>query len=191
MVLPTAEQVMQPGSFLAEQFRKGLIKLAVLTVVWLFYAMVHGYIPWYYVQELWRALRWILGAVMVIKLLGPLATLTLCRWRWWSDAPRLHGRVAIVTGASAGVGRQSALQLAQLGCTVILACRSDDRGKAAEEDLQREVQRAWAARPGSSGVRGRVEYQQLDLADLASVRKFASMIVTRYSRIDILVNNGV
>ena len=186
----TAEQVTQPGSFLADQFRKGLIKLAVLTVVWLFYAVAHGYIPWRYVQQLWAALRWILGALLVLRLLGPLARLALCRWHWWSDAPRLHGRVAVVTGASAGVGRQSALQLAQLGCTVVLACRSDDRGKAAADELQREVQRAWAARAGNSGVRGRVEYQQLDLADLASVRKFASVVITRYPRIDVLVNNG-
>ena len=187
----TAEQVTQPGSFLADQFRKSLIKLAVLAVVWLFYAVVHGYIPWSYVQQLWAALRWILGALLALRLLGPLARLVLCRWHWWSDAPRLHGRVAVVTGASAGVGRQSALQLAQLGCTVVLACRSDDRGKAAADELQREVQRAWATRAGNSGVRGRVEYQQLDLADLSSVRKFASVVIARYPRIDILVNNGV
>ena len=190
MVLPTAEQVMQPGSFLADQFRKGLMKLALLTAVWLIYALVHGYIPWGYVKALWVVGRWALGVLMALKLLGPLATLALCRWRWWSDAPRLHGRVAIVTGASAGVGRQSALQLAQLGCTVVLACRSEARGKIAERELQGEIQRAWALRPRSSAVRGRVEYHQLDLADLASVRNFASVILARYPRIDFLVNNG-
>jgi NAD(P)-dependent dehydrogenase (short-subunit alcohol dehydrogenase family) len=190
MVLPTAQQVTQPGSFLADQFRKGLIKLAILTTVWLFYAVVHGYIPWRYIQAVWAALRWVLGALLALKLLGPLATLALCRWRWWTDAPRLHGRVAIVTGASAGVGRQSALQLAQLGCTVVLACRSEERGKVAEESLQREIQQAWAGRAGGTGVCGRVEYQQLDLADLASVRSFASAVTNKYPRIDILVNNG-
>ena len=189
-MLPTAEQVMQPGSFLADQFRKGLIKLTVLTVIWLFYAVVHGYIPWRYVLQVWTALRWIFGGMLVLKVLGPLARLGLCHWKWWSDAPRLHGRVAVVTGASAGVGRQSALQLAQLGCTVILACRSDNRGKMTANELQREVERAWVARRGNSGVRGRVEYQHLDLADLASVRKFARVVIAKYPRIDLLVNNG-
>jgi NAD(P)-dependent dehydrogenase (short-subunit alcohol dehydrogenase family) len=89
----------------------------------------------------------------------------------WSsaDIPDLSGRVAIVTGATSGIGREAARALAAHGAEVILAVRDPARGAA----LAREL-----------GPRARVE--ALDLADLASVRAFAQRIET----VNLLLNNA-
>ncbi|GGZ72582.1 oxidoreductase [Streptomyces echinoruber] len=96
----------------------------------------------------------------------------------WSsdDIPDLDGRVAVVTGANGGLGEVTARQLARRGARVVLACRSEARGRAAAERIAAEV-------PGA-----RAEPALLDLADLASVRRFAQSLP--YDRIDLLVNNA-
>ncbi|MGP4023323.1 oxidoreductase [Actinomadura sp. 3N407] len=98
--------------------------------------------------------------------------------RGWTtgDIPDLHGRRAIVTGANSGIGYHTALQLARHGASVVLACRSAERGQAAFDRIK-------AAAPDADLVLG-----SLDLADLASVREFAA----RYgdAPADILVNNA-
>ncbi|MEU8797568.1 oxidoreductase [Spirillospora sp. NPDC048819] len=98
--------------------------------------------------------------------------------RGWTtgDIPDLHGRRAIVTGANSGIGYHTALQLARHGASVVLACRSAERGQASFDRIK-------AAAPGADLVLG-----SLDLADLASVREFAA----RYgdAPVDVLVNNA-
>uniref|UniRef100_UPI0021093CB4 oxidoreductase n=1 Tax=Streptomyces sp. ODS05-4 TaxID=2944939 RepID=UPI0021093CB4 len=93
----------------------------------------------------------------------------------WSvaDVPGQGGRVAVVTGASGGVGLQTARVLAERGAHVVLACRSVERGRAA------------AARIGGS-----TEVVRLDLASLASVREAAGRVRERHGRLDVLVNNA-
>ncbi|MFD5460967.1 oxidoreductase, partial [Streptomyces olivaceus] len=92
------------------------------------------------------------------------------------DIPALSGRVAVVTGANGGLGLVISRELARKGATVVLACRSEARGRAAVERLLGEV-------PGAA-----VEPARLDLGDLASVREFAHGLP--YERIDLLVNNA-
>ncbi|NED55020.1 SDR family NAD(P)-dependent oxidoreductase, partial [Micromonospora aurantiaca] len=98
--------------------------------------------------------------------------------RGWTanDIPDLSGRRAVVTGANSGIGYHTALQLARHGASVVLACRSAERGQAAFDRMS-------AAAPGAD-----IELGSLDLADLASVRAFAA----RYGDdpLDILVNNA-
>ncbi|MFI2432028.1 oxidoreductase [Streptomyces sp. NPDC018693] len=96
----------------------------------------------------------------------------------WSvrDMPGLGGRIAVVTGANAGIGYVTARELARKGARVVLACRSAERGRAAEERLRGEV-------PSAD-----VELRRLDLADLRSVRDFAAGFP--YARLDLLVNNA-
>ena len=188
MPMPTAEQVMAPNSPLADAFRKSLLKLAVLALVWTLYAAVHGYIPAAVLWGLWQTLRWAGALVLAMRLLGALSTATLCKWRW-TDAPRLHGRVAVVTGASAGVGRETALQLAHLGATVILGIRDEARGKETEAALRKQVQAAWRASPGTAAP-GTLQYLPLDLAELASVRGFAAAVRDKHPRVDFLINNA-
>ncbi|CAM5409685.1 oxidoreductase [Streptomyces aurantiogriseus] len=94
----------------------------------------------------------------------------------WStyDIPDQSGRTAVVTGANSGLGYVIARELARKGARVVLACRSEARGRAAVERLGGEV-------PGSD-----TELRRLDLGDLASVREFA----LSYERLDLLVNNA-
>ncbi|MFA1538922.1 oxidoreductase [Actinomadura monticuli] len=98
--------------------------------------------------------------------------------RGWTanDIPALKGRRAIVTGANSGIGYHTALQLARHGASVVLACRSAERGQAAFDRMK-------AAAPGADLALG-----SLDLADLVSVRAFAA----RHGDgpLDILVNNA-
>src|SRR5260370_34145731 len=78
------------------------------------------------------------------------------------DIPDQSGRTAIVTGANAGLGYQTAVQLARAGAHVLLAARDPGRGAAALERLRAEV-------PAS-----RAELLPLHLADLGSVERFAA-----------------
>ncbi|WP_251093283.1 oxidoreductase [Streptomyces sp. Caat 7-52] len=90
--------------------------------------------------------------------------------------PDLGDRVAVVTGANSGLGYVTARELARGGARVVLACRSEARGRAA-------VARLLAEAPGAAA-----EFGRLDLGDLASVRAFAEGLP--YDRIDLLVNNA-
>ncbi|MER7662211.1 MULTISPECIES: oxidoreductase [unclassified Streptomyces] len=93
-----------------------------------------------------------------------------------SDIPDQHGRTAVVTGANSGIGLVTARELARKGARVVLACRSEPRGREAEIGLRAEV-------PGAE-----VEFRPLDLADLTSVRDFAASYP--YDRLDLLINNA-
>jgi NAD(P)-dependent dehydrogenase (short-subunit alcohol dehydrogenase family) len=88
----------------------------------------------------------------------------------------LSGRVYIVTGANSGSGFATTKQLAEQGAQVIGACRRVDAGKEAFAGLE--------------GLRGTVEIMELDLASLASARRFADAFLGKYDRLDGLVNNA-
>jgi NAD(P)-dependent dehydrogenase (short-subunit alcohol dehydrogenase family) len=100
--------------------------------------------------------------------------------RTWSagDIGDLADRTAVVTGASTGIGFETARCLAAHGARVVLACRDHDRGIRA------------AQRIAGGAPKDRVRAEVLDLADLASVRRFADRVLPRYPGIDILVNNA-
>jgi NAD(P)-dependent dehydrogenase (short-subunit alcohol dehydrogenase family) len=88
----------------------------------------------------------------------------------------LSGRVYIVTGANSGSGFATTKQLAEQGAHVVGACRRVDAGKEAFADL--------------GNIRGSVEIMEMDLASLASVRRFAEAFLAKYDRLDGLVNNA-
>ena len=93
-------------------------------------------------------------------------------------APDLTGKIALVTGANAGIGKETARGLARMGAHVVMASRSLERGEAARADLARD------APPD------RLEVMRLDLALLADVRRFARDLRSRHARLDLLVNNA-
>ncbi|MFB7180610.1 oxidoreductase [Streptomyces sp. NPDC056257] len=95
-----------------------------------------------------------------------------------SKIPDQSGRTAVVTGANSGIGYVTARELARHGASVVLACRSAARGRAALVRLRAEV-------PGAEA-----EFMELDLADLASVREFATAYGQRHAALDLLVNNA-
>src|SRR5688572_30825241 len=99
--------------------------------------------------------------------------------RWTSDdIPGQSGKVAIVTGGNSGIGYGAALALAQKGAHVILAVRSQEKGRAAVEAMRR-------AHPGAAA-----EVMALDLSDLGSVRRFAEAFLGRFAALPLLINNA-
>ena len=90
----------------------------------------------------------------------------------------MQGKVCVVTGANSGIGKETALGLAQLGATVVLVCRSQERGAAALAEIKQ--------RSGNDSV-------ALLVADLSSqrqVRRVAAAYRQQFDRLDVLVNNA-
>ena len=90
----------------------------------------------------------------------------------------LEGAVFVVTGGNSGIGLVTVRQLASQGATVVLACRRPDEGERARAAMV------------AAGVRGVVEVEALDLANLASVRAFAGRVLSRHPALRGLVNNA-
>ena len=98
----------------------------------------------------------------------------------WTSAniPDQTGRRAIVTGANSGIGFPTALELARHGATVVIASRSEEKGRAAADQINQAI--------GAT----RAEFALLDLASLGSVRAFADRELARNSPLDLLINNA-
>jgi len=104
------------------------------------------------------------------------------------------GMVTLVTGGNAGVGFEYAATMARGGATVVLACRSPERGAAAVAALQREVATTVDGGNGGGGGGdrggGSVELLPLDTSDLTSVAACAAAFTARHRRLDVLMNNA-
>jgi protochlorophyllide reductase len=92
--------------------------------------------------------------------------------------PDQTGRSAVVTGATAGIGRETAKALAYAGASVVLACRDVARAEALAREIEREAGRS------------KPLVVELDLASLASVRHAATAIRDQLGRVDLLINNA-
>ncbi|XP_062901229.1 retinol dehydrogenase 11-like [Mobula hypostoma] len=99
-------------------------------------------------------------------------------WRPRDCPVDLNGKTAIVTGSNTGVGRYIAQDFARRNARVILACRSEERGRRAEREIRQ--------RTGNGNVHLRI----LDTSCMKSVREFAERIQREERRLDILVNNA-
>jgi NAD(P)-dependent dehydrogenase (short-subunit alcohol dehydrogenase family) len=87
----------------------------------------------------------------------------------WDAVPAQDGRRIVITGASGGLGLETARVLAERGADVVMAVRNPAKGEAAAAKLT-----------------GSVEVRRLDVADLSSVREFAADI----GPVDVLINNA-
>ncbi len=88
----------------------------------------------------------------------------------------LNQQVAIVTGASQGIGRAIALELARQGATVVAAARGVDKI------------RAWSNDAGA--LTPRIHAASVDVTDKASIDKLVEETVQKHGKLDILVNNA-
>jgi len=95
-----------------------------------------------------------------------------------ADIPSLKGQRVLITGANSGIGYHAALKLARKGAHVMLACRDQQRGKAALDRLHAD----------SDGID--TELVLLDLASLASVREFAAQELAQHRPLHLLINNA-
>ncbi|MGU3409815.1 SDR family oxidoreductase [Microbacterium sp. M1A1_1b] len=92
--------------------------------------------------------------------------------------PDQTGRRIVVTGSNSGTGRETATRLAEAGASVVIAVRTTAKGDEAAASIRRQFPHA------------DVEVRELDLADLASVRRFAAGIIADDRPLDVLVNNA-
>ena len=90
----------------------------------------------------------------------------------------MQGKVVVVTGSNSGIGKETAVALATMGATTILACRNPEKAETAAAEVR--------AASGSDDV----HVVPLDLADLASVKAGAADLLSRWDRLDVLVNNA-
>ena len=91
---------------------------------------------------------------------------------------RLDGKTVIVTGANSGIGFETALDLSKRGSTVILACR--DMNKANKS----------LAKIKKISKNNNVFVEEIDLANLDSVKEFSNRILLKYDKLNILINNA-
>jgi NAD(P)-dependent dehydrogenase (short-subunit alcohol dehydrogenase family) len=94
------------------------------------------------------------------------------------NIPDQSGNLAIVTGATGGLGFETALGLVGAGAEVVLAGRNSEKGLLAETQIRQRYHNA------------KVRFEILDLADLVSVSKFADRVLSEGRTINILVNNA-
>lgn len=89
---------------------------------------------------------------------------------------RLDGKVAVITGATSGMGEASAKRFAEAGAKVVIAGRNEERGRRVEADIREK---------GGDAV-----YLHLDVSDEEDVRTFIDQAVEKCGKIDILFNNA-
>ena len=94
------------------------------------------------------------------------------------DVPDQTGKLAVVTGANSGTGKEAAKHLAAAGARVVLAVRTPAKGEAARAEILAEHPDA------------QLEVRRIDLADLASVQEFADRLTADEPHLDLLVNNA-
>jgi NAD(P)-dependent dehydrogenase (short-subunit alcohol dehydrogenase family) len=90
----------------------------------------------------------------------------------------MDGKVCMVTGANSGIGKATAQGLANLGATVVVVCRSRERGKEALDEIKQK-----------SGKEG-VHLLVADLASQAAMRTLVEDFKREYSALDVLINNA-
>jgi NAD(P)-dependent dehydrogenase (short-subunit alcohol dehydrogenase family) len=94
------------------------------------------------------------------------------------DIPDQSGKLAVITGATGGLGLETALGLAGAGAEVVLSGRNPTKGRSAEALIRKQYKNA------------NVRFEVADLASLASVANFADRMISAGRPIDILVNNA-
>lgn len=89
---------------------------------------------------------------------------------------RLDNKIAVITGATSGMGKASAIRFAQAGANVIVVGRNIERGKQIVEEICLKGNKA--------------DFYQLDILDEMQIQKFEKELIQKYGKIDILFNNA-
>ena len=95
-----------------------------------------------------------------------------------ADIPPQTGRTAVITGATGGLGYETALALAGAGRPCLLTGRNEAKGRLALQQIRRQFPNA------------AIDYENLDLAKLSSVAEFAARFASSHGSLDLLVNNA-
>jgi NAD(P)-dependent dehydrogenase (short-subunit alcohol dehydrogenase family) len=90
----------------------------------------------------------------------------------------MTGKTVLITGATNGIGKIAAIELARMGASVAIVARSKDKGNSVLEEIKRETGRV------------QVELFLADLSSMADVRKLAQEFAATHTSLDVLVNNA-
>jgi len=90
----------------------------------------------------------------------------------------MQGKVCIVTGANSGIGKATALGLAQMGATVVMVCRNKVKGEEAQNEIKKKS--------GNDAI----DLILADLASQTSIRQLAENIQQHYQQLHVLINNA-
>jgi NAD(P)-dependent dehydrogenase (short-subunit alcohol dehydrogenase family) len=90
----------------------------------------------------------------------------------------MKGKICIITGSNSGIGKETALGLANLGTTIVMVVRDQTRGESAQREIIRKT--------GNNSV----DLMICDLSSMDSIRRFAKEFKKRFVRLDVLVNNA-
>ncbi len=90
----------------------------------------------------------------------------------------MQGKICMVTGANSGIGKATALGLAQMGATVVMACRDRARGEAAQSEIK--------TKSGNNAV----DLLLADLSSQQSIRQLVENYKQRYAQLHVLINNA-
>ncbi|HLJ34836.1 MAG TPA: SDR family oxidoreductase [Ktedonobacteraceae bacterium] len=90
----------------------------------------------------------------------------------------MQGKVCIVTGANSGIGKATALALAQMGATVVMVCRDRARGEEARGEI--------TTNSGNNAV----DLLQADLSSQQSIRQLVENFQHHYTQLHVLINNA-
>jgi NAD(P)-dependent dehydrogenase (short-subunit alcohol dehydrogenase family) len=97
------------------------------------------------------------------------------------DIPDLSEKTIVVTGANSGLGFEATKAFARGGATVVMACRSLDRGRKAAEEIRDGI---------TENTGATLAVRECDLASLSSVAEFAEGVRDDYDELDVLCNNA-
>jgi len=90
----------------------------------------------------------------------------------------MQGKICMVTGANSGIGKATALALAQMGATVVMVCRDRARGEEARSEIT------------TKSKNNAVDLLQADLSSQQSIRQLVEHFKQRYTHLHVLINNA-
>ncbi|KAH1017714.1 hypothetical protein HUJ05_008316 [Dendroctonus ponderosae] len=117
----------------------------------------------------------VVGIVTIVSVIKFYNVVTCSKFR---DSVKMDGKTVIVTGATGGIGKETARELAKRGARVILACRNVENGEKVRAEIQEETKN------------DKLVVRELDLSSQKSIRGFAEAIISTEERLDVLVHNA-
>ncbi len=90
----------------------------------------------------------------------------------------MQGKVCLVTGSSSGIGKVTARELARMGATVVMVCRNQAKGEAAQAEIK------------TATGNNKVDLILADLSSLAEVRRVAEEFKQKYTQLHVLIHNA-